>query len=101
MGHEEGKTFRCTFTTTYPSPEKILAGEVRHDAVAEQSSVPRQRYTPRRKSGAGTGMVHGRPKAERGESRILSWQKGKAAELLQQLSGTPRFGKRRHHLQQV
>ena len=47
------------------------AYELMHDTVTERSSVPRQRYTPRRKSGAGTGMVHGRPKAERGESRIL------------------------------
>ena len=42
----------------------------------------------------GTGMAHGRNVTEGSDER----EKNEAAELLQQLSGTPRFGKRRLHL---
>jgi len=38
---------------------------------------------------------------KRSESRTTSLQKMKAAKLLQQSGGTPRFGKRRRHLQTV
>ena len=40
-------------------------------------------------------MAHGRKVTEGSDER----EKNEAAELLQQLSGTPRFGKRRLHLQ--
>ena len=56
---------------------------------------------------AGTGMVCGR-KAKKGGKRgkkhtssLQSSYKKKTAELLQQLSGTPRFRKRRRHLRTV
>ena len=49
---------------------------------------------------AGTGMVHGR-KAKKGGKSIYIVTKKKTAELLQQSSGTPRFGKRRRHLRTV
>ena len=48
---------------------------------------------------AGTGMVHGR-KEKKGGIYIVPAKK-KTAELLQQFSGTPRFGKRRRHLRTV
>ena len=61
-------------TIEYPSPEMILAGEVtpgcRGKAV-ERTKAEKNAVQVKQGRRAGTGMVHGRPKAERGESRIL------------------------------
>jgi len=67
---------------------------------AEQSSVPRLRQTPRKQSAAGTAC--GAWQIQRKEVRpYIVPTKMKAAKLLQQSGGTPRFGKRRRHLQTV
>ena len=53
---------------------------------------------------AGTGMVHGRKFLIKGgitSGYISIPTKRKAAKLLQQFSGTPRFEKRRLHLRTV
>ena len=49
---------------------------------------------------AGTGTVRGREQ-RKGEETYIVPTKRKTAELLQQYSGAPRFGKRRLHLQTV
>jgi len=49
---------------------------------------------------AGTGTVRGREQ-RKGEETYIVPTKRKTAELLQQSSGAPRFGKRRLHLQTV
>jgi len=50
---------------------------------------------------AGTGTVRGRRSLRKGKSVSIVPAKRKTAELLQQSSGAPRFGKRKLHLQTV
>ena len=92
-----------TSTIEYPSPEMILAGEAspgRCNKAAERTKVDENAVQVKQGRRAGTGMVCGREQRKGGRSIHRSYKK-KAAELLQQLSGTPRFGKRRRHLRIV
>ena len=91
-------------TIEYPSPEMILAGEVtpgcRGKAV-ERTKAEKNAVQVKQGRGAGTGTVRGtKPLWKGGEASIVP-TKRKTAELLQQSSGAPRFGKRRLHLQTV
>ena len=92
-----------TSTTEYPSPEMILAGEVCQDAFqnAERAKVEENAVQVKQGRRAGTGTVHGRRTLRKGGSVSIVPAKRKTAELLQQLSGALRFGKRRLHLQTV
>ena len=68
--------------------------------AAERARVDENAVQVNQDRRAGTGMVCGREQRKGGRSIHRSYKK-KAAELLQQLSGTPRFGKRRRHLRIV
>ena len=74
----------------------ILAGEVARRSDAERTKDDANAVLVKQGRRAGTGMAYGK--------RILRGvmnAKNEAAKLLQQFSGTPRFGKRRLHLQIV
>ena len=81
----------------------ILAGEVCHDAFQNAEHTKAEKNAVQVKQGhrAGTGTVHGRRSLRKGGSVSIVPAKRKTAELLQQSSGVPRFGKRRLHLQIV
>ena len=84
----------------------IHAGEVtpgrRGKAVERARAVKTDENAVQVKQGrrAGTGTVCGREQ-RKGEETYIVPTKRKTAELLQQSSGAPRFGKRRLHLQTV
>ena len=71
-----------------------------HEAV-ERAKVDENAVQVSQGRRAGTGMVRGRKAKKRGKEVYIVPTKKKTAELLQQLSGTPRFGKRRRHLRTV
>ena len=90
-------------TIEYPSPEMILAGEVTPGCRGKAVERTRAVKTPCRSNKA-AGQERVRCVAEnkeRGEETYIVPAKRKTAELLQQSSGVPRFGKRRLHLQTV
>ena len=70
-----------------------------HEA-AERAKADENAVQVKQGRRAGTGMAHGR-KAKKGGRNYIIPTKKKTAELLQQFSGTPRFGKRRRHLRTV
>ncbi len=82
--------------TEHPSPEMILTGEVAQWSDAERTKDDANAVLVKQGRRAGTGMAHGKDEIE-GSDEI----KNEAAKLLQQFSGTLRFGKRRLHLQTV
>ena len=90
-------------TIEYPSPEMILAGEVSPGRRGKAVERTKAAKTPCRSNKA-AGQERVRCVAEnkeRGEETYIVPAKRKTAELLQQSSGVPRFGKRRLHLQTV
>ena len=82
----------------------IHAGEVtpgRRGKAVERARADENAVRVKQGRRAGTGTVRGtKPLWKGGEASIVS-TKRKTAELLQQSSGVPRFGKRRLHLQTV
>ena len=95
---------KSTSTTEYPSPEMIHAGEVtpgRRGKAVERTKADENAVQVKQGRRAGTGTVRGRRSLRKGESVSIVPAKRKTAELLQQSSGAPRFGKRRLHLQTV
>ena len=71
-----------------------------HEA-AERARVDENAVQVNQGRRAGTGMVRGRKVKKWVKEIYIAPTKKKTAELLQQLSGTPRFGKRRRHLRTV
>ena len=95
---------KSTSTTEYPSPEMIHAGEVtpgRRGKAVERTKADENAVRVKQGRRAGTGTVRGRRSLRKGVSVSIGPTKRKTAELLQQSSGVPRFGKRRLHLQTV
>ena len=80
----------------HPSPEMILTGEVTQRSDAERTKDDVNAVLVKQVRRAGTGMAHGTD-----EMKGVMKAKNEAAKLLQQFSGTLRFGKRRLHLQTV
>ena len=82
----------------------IHAGEVtpgRRGKAVERARADENAVQVKQGRRAGTGTVCGtKPLWKGGETSIVP-TKRKTAELLQQSSGVPRFGKRRLHLQTV
>ena len=82
----------------------IHAGEVtpgRRGKAVERARADENAVQVKQGRRAGTGTVRGtKPLWKGGEASIVP-TKRKTAELLQQSSGAPRFGKRRLHLQTV
>ena len=82
----------------------IHAGEVtpgRRGKAVERARADENAVQVKQGRRAGTGTVRGtKPLWKGGEASIVP-TKRKTAELLQQSSGVPRFGKRRLHLQTV
>ena len=82
-----------TLKIEHPSPEMILTGEVTQWSDAERTKDDANAVLVNQGRRAGTGMAHGRKIWKK-----VVVEKNEAAKLLQQFSGTPRFGKRRLHL---
>jgi len=83
----------------------IHAGEVtpgRRGKAVERARADENAVQVKQGRRAGTGTVRGRRSLRKGGGSIsIVPTKRKTAELLQQSSGAPRFGKRRLHLQTV
>ena len=83
----------------------IHAGEVtpgRRGKAVERARADENAVQVKQGRRAGTGTVRGRRSLRKGGGSIsIVPTKRKTAELLQQSSGVPRFGKRRLHLQTV
>ena len=85
-----------TLKIEYPSPEMILTGEVTQWSNAERTKDDANAVLVKQDRRAETGMAPGKTK-----TKGVEQDKNEAAKLLQQFSGTLRFGKRRLHLQTV
>ena len=82
----------------------IHAGEVtpgRRGKAVERARADENAVRVKQGRRAGTGTVRGRRSLRKGGTVSIIPAKRKTAELLQQSSGAPRFGKRRLHLQTV
>ena len=82
----------------------IHAGEVtpgRRGKAVERTKADENAVQVKQGRRAGTGTVRGREQRKGGDETYIVPTKWKTAELLQQSSGVPRFGKRRLHLQTV
>ena len=103
QGERRSQIRKSTSTTEYPSPEMIHAGEVtpgRRGKAVERARAVENAVQVKQGRRAGTGTVRGREQ-RKGEETYIVPTKRETAELLQQSSGVPRFGKRRLHLQTV